>query len=142
MYSASGHPRCRWVCSFMETDLQKCIPMIFHHLLTNGSSAVNGCRQNESKQLIKTSQVIHTAPLHQLTSCKVKSNEFVRNNSIETFLTSDHRFQLKYESIIMFPPVKKWSGLNQERYLHRSSTVYKPKQSKTALNKYVGGLWC
>ncbi len=26
------------------------------HLLTNGSSAVNGCRQNESKQLIKTSQ--------------------------------------------------------------------------------------
>ncbi len=27
-----------------------------HHLLTNGSSAVNGCRQNEFKQLIKPSQ--------------------------------------------------------------------------------------
>ncbi len=27
----------------------------------------------------------------------------------------------------MFHSVKKWSGLNQERNLHRSSTVYKPK---------------
>ncbi len=26
------------------------------HHFTNGCSAVNGCRQNESKQLIKTSQ--------------------------------------------------------------------------------------
>ncbi len=34
------------------------------------------------------------------------------------------------------------TGLNQERNLHRSSTVYKPKESKTALNKYVGGFWC
>ncbi len=42
----------------------------------------------------------------------------------------------------MIPPVKKWSGLDQERHLHRSSTVYKLKQSKTALNKYVAGIWC
>ncbi len=27
--------------------------LALHHLLSNGSSAVNGCRQNESKQLIK-----------------------------------------------------------------------------------------
>ncbi len=39
-------------------------------------------------------------------------------------------------SIILLSPMKKWSGLNQERNLHRSSTVYKPKQSKTALNKF------
>ncbi len=37
------------------------------------------------------------------------------------------------------PPVKKCSGLNQERNLHRSSTVYKSKQSRTDLNKYVAG---
>ncbi len=30
--------------------------LTLHHLLTSGSSAVNGCRQNESKQLIKTLQ--------------------------------------------------------------------------------------
>ncbi len=33
------------------SDLEKS-----YHLLTNGSSAMNGCRQNESKYLIKTSQ--------------------------------------------------------------------------------------
>ncbi len=38
--------------------------------------------------------------------------------------------------------MKKCSGLNQERNLHRSSSVYKTKQSKTALNKYVAGFWC
>ncbi len=32
----------------------------FRHLLTNGSSAVNGCRQNESPK------VIHTTPVHRL----------------------------------------------------------------------------
>ncbi len=31
---------CRWVCFFILTDLE--------NLLTNGSFAVNGCRQNES----------------------------------------------------------------------------------------------
>ncbi len=43
--------------------------LALHHLLTNGSSAVNGCRQNErTKQLIKNHhnnpQVIHTTPVH------------------------------------------------------------------------------
>ncbi len=33
--------------------------------------------------------------------------------------------------------MKKSSHLNQERNLHRSSTVYKPKQSKTALNMWL-----
>ncbi len=31
--------------------------------------------------------------------------------------------------------------LNQERNMDRPSTVYKWKQSKTVLNKYVGGFW-
>ncbi len=41
LYSPSGHPRCRWVCFFYKFgEIQ--------HLLSNGSSAVNGCHQNES----------------------------------------------------------------------------------------------
>ncbi len=42
----------------------------------------------------------------------------------------------------MLPAMKNLSYLNQERNMHRSSTVYKRKQSKTVLNKYVGGFWC
>ncbi len=37
----------------------------------------------------------------------------------------------------MLSPVKKSSGLNQNRNMHRLSTVYKWKQSKTVLNKNV-----
>ncbi len=38
--------------------------------------------------------------------------------------------------------MKKWSYVNQERHMHSSSTGNKWKQSKTTLNKYVGGFWC
>ncbi len=43
---------------------------------------------------------------------------------------------------ILLSPVKKSPGLNQERNLHRSSTIYKPKQLKIVLNKHVGGFGC
>ncbi len=33
---------------FVSSSEQICINVALHHLLTNGSSAVNGCRQNES----------------------------------------------------------------------------------------------
>ncbi len=35
-------------------------------------------------------------------------------------------------------PVKKSSGLNQERNMHRLSTVYKPKQPKTVYKQIYG----
>ncbi len=41
MYSPSGCPRCR------EFVLEIWRNLALHHLLTNGCSAVNGCRQNE-----------------------------------------------------------------------------------------------
>ncbi len=41
-----------------------------HHLLSNGCSAVNGCRQNERSKSIST---IHTTPVHQITSGEAKS---------------------------------------------------------------------
>ncbi len=63
---------------FIGTDLEKCL----HHLLTNGSSAVNGCRQNESP---------NSWYVHQLMSCEVKSCVFVKNTSImKTYLTLNH----------------------------------------------------
>ncbi len=43
---------------------------------------------------------------------------------------------------MLISPVKKSSHLNQERNIHRSSTVYKWKLSKPVLNKCVGGFWC
>ncbi len=70
-----GHPRCRWVCFFIKANLDKCSVT----LLTNGSSAVNGCRQNES-QLIIT--IIHTSPAVNI----LWRGKLVRNKSIiETF---------------------------------------------------------
>lgn len=44
-------------------------------------------------------------------------------------------------SIILLSPVKKSSPLNQERNMHRWSTVYQWNWSKADLNRYVGGFW-
>ncbi len=52
--------------------------------------------------------------------------------------------------VILLSALEKSSNLNQERNMHRSSTVYKLKQSKTVhkydkyrhIDKYVGGSWC
>ncbi len=49
----------------------------------------------------KNITVINTTSVHQLTSCEVKSCEFVLNKySIRIFLTSNCRFWLKYKSSI------------------------------------------
>ncbi len=48
----------------------------------------------------KNITIIHTTPVHQLTSWEDKSCMFVRNKSIFKTLTSNHCFWLKYESII------------------------------------------
>ncbi len=50
------HPQAMQdVDDFVSSSEQIWRNVALHHLLTIGSSAVNGCRQNESKQLIKTS---------------------------------------------------------------------------------------
>ncbi len=138
MCSPSGHPRCRWVCFFMGTDLDKfCIAPLAHQWILFSEWVPS---EWESKQLKKNNpQVIHTTPVHKLTSYEAKSCVFVRNKStIKTFLASN----CPLISIILLSPVKKLSRLNQERNMHRSSTVYKWKQSKTVLNNFVGGFWC
>ncbi len=43
IYLILGHSRCRGVCFFTEADLEKCS---FTSLLTNRSSALNGCHQH------------------------------------------------------------------------------------------------
>ncbi len=63
MYSPSGHQGCRWFGFFFWTDLEKCSITS----LVVGSSAVNGCHQNESKQLIKH----HNKPHHSSPSVNV-----------------------------------------------------------------------
>ncbi len=60
--------------------------LALHHLLTNGSSTMNGCRQNESQRADKkhhnNPQVIHKIPVHKLMPCEVKSCMFVINKCI------------------------------------------------------------
>ncbi len=45
IYSPSGHPKCRWVFLYYSSKLIW-RNLALHHLLTSGSSEVNGCRQN------------------------------------------------------------------------------------------------
>ncbi len=58
------------VDEFVSSSEQIWRNVALHHLLTNGSSAVNGCRQNESpNSWLKHKynlQVMHTTPVHQL----------------------------------------------------------------------------
>ncbi len=105
------------------------------------SSEQIGNRMGAVRMRVQTADknitIIHTTPVHQLTSWEDKSCVFERNKSIiKPFLPSNCHFQLKYEYDIAF-----LSGLNQERNMHRSNTVYEQKQSKTALNICVCGFW-
>ncbi len=81
------------VDEFLSSSEQIWRNLALHHLLTNGSSAVNGCRQNESpNSWLKhhnNSQVIHTTPVHQLISCEVKRCAFVKNKSKFLQICSD-----------------------------------------------------
>ncbi len=68
MYSLSGHPRCRWACFFIWTNLEKlqyitCSPMA--HLKWMG--AVRMRVQTADKNIT----IIHTTPIHQLMSCEI-----------------------------------------------------------------------
>ncbi len=65
--SSSGHLRLGWVCFFIRF-VEMC-------LCSNGCSAVNGCRQNES--LIKH----HSTPVHQLTSGEDKRSDGTHSHS-------------------------------------------------------------
>ncbi len=70
MSSLSGHPRCKWVCFFIWTDLKKCsIPSLAHQWILCSEWVPS---EWESKQLIKSDnnpQVIHTTPVLQLSFC-------------------------------------------------------------------------
>ncbi len=74
------------VDEFVSSSEQIWRNLAVHHLLTNGSSAVNGGRQNESpNSCLKNHnnlRVIHKTPVHQLTSCQEKCFIFVINTSI------------------------------------------------------------
>ncbi len=114
----------------MEEE-KMCWNLALHHLLTNRYSAVNGCRQNESSN---SWQKHHKNPHVSGPLFKVLWDEkHVCNKCIKTFLTSNSCSQLKYECV---------SRLNQERIVHRSSTIYKLKHSRTVVNNYVGEFWC
>ncbi len=96
---------------FVSSSEQIWRNVALHHLLTNGSSALNGCRQNESKQLIKTSQKSTSNPHDSspLTLCESKSCVFI----IIKFIIKSPL------SILLLSPGKMLSRLNQKRNMHR-----------------------
>ncbi len=131
-YSPSGHPRYRWVWLFIRTNCAKllfitCSPM--DPLQWMG--AVRMRVQTADNNI--TSNPHHSSPVHQLTSCEVKSYVFVRNKSIiKVFFNS--KVQKSRLSIILLSPVKNSPHLNQGEDMHRWSTLYKWKLSKLVRN--------
>ncbi len=96
-----------------------------HHLLSNGCSAVNGCRQNESPNSWLKHQINphHSSPSVNILSCEVKSCVFVRNHW--DILTVNHHCLPKHKSII-HNKVYSLSHQNPLTYLLRTFwTVYR-----------------
>ncbi len=116
---------------FVSSSEQIWRNVALHHLLTNGSSAVNGCRQNESpNSWLKhrnNPQVIH----NQFMSWEVQRSEDEKCNAACVWETNTP-LQTSFTHNIAFSS-KKWFCLNQERNRHR------PKEPKTVLNKNLGG---
>ncbi len=86
------HPKMKICWKFTHSQATQDVEFVYsseqiwrnfalHHLLTNESSAVNGCRQspNSWKKHHNDPKVIHKTPIHQLMSCEVKSCMVVRN---------------------------------------------------------------
>ncbi len=87
IYSPSGHPRCRWVCFFIGTDLVKSSEWV--------------PSEGESKRLIQTT-VIHTTPVHQLMFCEEKNSESKTVQNLNAFSANFH-FWVNYSfQIITF----------------------------------------
>ncbi len=95
MYSPSGHPRCRWMCFFFRFwEMCHCITCLPMNPL-QWMGAVRMRVQTADKNIT----IIHTTPVHQLTSGEKKSCVFIKNKYIiKIFLTL--RFWSKYKSII------------------------------------------
>ncbi len=66
---------------------------------------MNGCRQNGSSD--KGNTIIHTTPVHQWTTCEVKSCMFVTNKSIKTFFFKFELLPAKINVLMLLYPVKK-----------------------------------
>ncbi len=74
--SSSGHPRCRWVCFFIRTNLEKCCSAMDP---LQWMGAVRMRVQTADKNIT----IIHTTPVYQLIFYYVKSCVFVRNKFIK-----------------------------------------------------------
>ncbi len=85
----------------------------------------------ETKQLIKTSQVMYITPVHQLMFSEVKELHVYKKKNPPTLNIA----QICILSIILISPVKKWSCLNQEGNTHLKHRL----QGKTILNIYDYG---
>ncbi len=83
--------------------------LALHQCLSNGCSAVNGCRQNES--LINNITIIHTTPVSSDNIWRRQELRVCKKHIHQDVFNFNHCFWLKYESIFIteLPPVKKWS---------------------------------
>ncbi len=119
MYSPSAHSRFRRVCFFIRTDLEKFSITSLAHQCVFCSKWVPS--EWESKQLKKQiNNPHHSSPsVHVLWSKYLCLQE--KNASLKYVFTLNSCSNTNPLSIILLPPMKMSSCLNQERIMHKSS---------------------
>ncbi len=105
------HPRCRWVCFFIGADLKKSIITSLAH---QWSSAVNGCRQNESWESVCNKQ-IHLEDVFCFKPLLLDQLQVLYPYLVKEIISAE-------------------SG---EKYAHNNHYL----QFKSVLNKYISGFW-
>ncbi len=107
IYSPSGHLRCRLVWVFLKTQIWRNLAL--HQLLTNGSSAVNGCRQHEN--------VLWSEKLHV---CKKKKKKKIHQDALnfKPLLKISDKIQ-----VLCFSPGEKYAQNLKHHYMQNN-----PKQ--------------
>ncbi len=131
IYSSLGHPRCRWVCFFIVSYFKNCsITSLAHQWY---SLQWMGAIRTRDQTADKNIAVIHTTPVHQLTSCEVKSCVFVINKS-------SRHFNLKRSLL-----AKIWVNNQEQHFLQwkSPSSVVRSHQNPPRLEPFqlVNGTW-
>ncbi len=117
-----------WKCTHFRAsqNVDDCFFIRFgerHHLLSNGSPAVNGCRQNEIKPSQQSTTWLH--------SSEVQSCVFVISKSIiNMFFTSYSCFKIWFYNIAFSSEKAIWS-----EYGEKYAQINEWERSKTVLKK-------
>ncbi len=96
--------------SSLEQIWENLLEIALHHLLTNGSSAVNGWIQTFDQNVT----VIHMTPVHQLTSCETKLHLYIKAFNFKSSLLAKKYLSINHNREWRSRLVTRRDGLQRE----------------------------